>query len=266
MKNYSIDIFLKTYRNDFKLLKYALMSIDKFATGYDNVILMVPVSDYDLFKQYFQLKDLSDKVLVVLVDEPEGRGYMFQQACKMNACKYSDADYIFYMDSDCIIDKPLDMQSIVVDGRPEILMSSYFNDEGVGQLGGALCWQYPTQLFFNRKVDAEYMRRNFLVYHRSTLVEINDYSKTVHGYSIGDYIMRQDRISEFNIIGAYAHFFEKDKYIFTDTNKGWQFEDAYGVQLWSHADENDQSETHQFEYKRSLNYINSIFGLNLTEI
>jgi len=245
----SIDIFYKTWHKDFALLKYSLQSLKKNVTGYNNVVILVPEKEASLF----DLKDLPENTTVVYVKE-YGNGYLYQQVCKLQAYKYCESEFILFADSDCIFDKPVKLNEIVENNKPTILYTDYSKVEG------AICWKEPTEKFMREPVEWEFMRRNFLIYHRATLEKIAMFDPYLELN-----VMQSDRFSEFNAIGAWAFKYEKDEYTFINTDN-WEYTEPLGMQLWGWADKNNPDETHQKEYQRSLDAINNVLGLNLTEI
>ena len=80
-----IDIFIKSYSKDFWMLQIALKTITRNVTGYDNVILIIPEHE----KELFDTRGMPDRTLIHYVKE-EGPGWLFQQWCKINAASYSD--------------------------------------------------------------------------------------------------------------------------------------------------------------------------------
>jgi len=91
------DIFYKSYKRDFKLLKYSLLSLKKNVTGYNNIVILIPINDAAYFDNY----ELPPRTVVHYVPE-YGNGYMFQQWCKISAYKYCKSEFILFADSDCI--------------------------------------------------------------------------------------------------------------------------------------------------------------------
>ena len=103
------------------------------------------------------------------------------------------------------------------------------------------------------------MRRNCLIYHRSTLEAISKQYPNLE-----DYIMSSGRFSEFNAVGAWAFKNEREKYSFVDTDN-WEYTPPKAEQLWSHFDKNGEG-IHKEEYKRALDTINNTLNLNITEL
>lgn len=241
----TVDIFIKSYHKDFKLLKYSLQSIKKNVSGYNNVILLIPERE----KHLFDTRDIPERTLIHYVKE-YGNGYLFQQWCKISAHKYSNADYILFSDSDCIFDHEINLQDFVKDEKPEILYTDY------SKVGDAICWKEVTEAFIKEPQQFEWMRRNCLVYHRGTLERIAAYEPNLEYI-----IMSGNRFSEFNAIGAYAFKYEKDLYSFVNTDD-WTYAEPKGIQLWSLATKDNANG----EYERILQTLNKVFGLNLTEL
>lgn len=243
-----IDIFYKTYHKDFKLLYYSLQSLKKNVIGYNKIIVLVPDEEKSLFRG----NDLPDRTEIHYVKE-YGNKYLFQQVCKMNAHKYCDAEFILFSDSDCIFTYPIDLRDFVKDGKPEILFTDY------AQIEDAQIWKDPTESVMGEEVKFEYMRRNCLVYHRTTLENINKWQPKLEVIMMG-----AELFSEFNFLGAWAYRYERDKYNFINTDE-WQYKPPKAEQLWSHFDK-EGSEVHVEEYDRALSTINKALDLNLTEL
>lgn len=246
----TIDILVKSYLKDFKLLKYSLESLKLNVTGYQNVIVVIPQKDLHTFWANIRLYDLPKNTVIKTVNE-YGNGYLFQQVCKLKAYEYSSADYIMFSDSDIIFDRKID---ISVNDKPEILYTDYL------KVGDAICWKKPTENIMQKPIEFEFMRRNNLIYHRSTLENIAKWQPNLEHI-----VMSSNIFSEFNLMGSYAFEFERDKYNFVNTDN-WQYTPPLGTQLWGWAEKDNTNEPHPYEYARSLKVINSALGLNLTEL
>lgn len=243
----SIDIFYKSYAKDFKLLQYSLMSLSKYVSGYRNVVVLIPENE----KHLFDTTNLFDNIIIHYISE-YGNLYLFQQVCKLNAYLYSDAECFLFADSDCIFNKPTNLQEFIKD-KPEILYTDYL------KVGDAQCWRQPTEDFMHMPVRYEFMRRLPLTYHRSTLENI-----AKENPNLEHTIMNSQRFSEFNVIGAYAFEYEKEKYSFVNTDN-WEYTDPISTQLWSHYKKNGREDEHK-EWVRAIDTINNLLELKITEI
>ena len=244
-----IDIFIKSYYKDFKMLNYCLKSIEKYLTGYNKIIIVIPKKDYQIYQSIVH----TDLPIELHVVEEYGDGYLYQQFIKMTAYKYCDSQFIMYVDSDCIFDKHINIENLVSNGQPEILYTHY------SKVDEAICWKQCTERFMNDVVEFEFMRRLPLIYHRETLETIHNLEPNLESV-----VMNSGRFSEFNALGAWAFVHQKDKYSFVNTDN-WKPVDPLGVQLWSHCTKN-QTPLEKLEYKKAIDTINKVLELNITEL
>lgn len=247
MKN--CDIFYKSYAKDFRLLKYSLRSLAMHITGYNNIIILIPEKD----KHLLDISDLPKRTKIFIVGE-YGSGYLYQQVCKIQAHKYSDANFIMFSDSDCIFDHPVNLQDLIKTEKPEILYTDY------SKVGDAICWKKPTEDFIKEPVNWEFMRRNCMIYNRETLVQIEKYEPNLEHI-----IMTSNLFSEYNAMGAFAFKYHFNNYTFINTDSigidpSIQNVMPLAIQLWSYADKNDKSEYHQTEYKKIQEAIKRVFN------
>lgn len=244
----TIDVFIKSYKKDFWLLQLALQSISKNLTGYNNLVLLIPVDDKDSFETRY----LPERTLIHYISDYNTAGWLYQQYLKLNAHKYCDADYIMYSDSDAFCCQPTNVQDLLIDGKPEILFTDY------KKLPDAIIWQKPTELLLGEWVHWEYMRRLGLIYHRDTLINLNK-----HFPDLERIIMSSERFSEFNLAGAWANKFENHKYRWKNTDE-WEYVPPVFSQVWSHATkEEGADELHLREFIRTLETILKAFGVVL---
>lgn len=244
-----VDIFIKSYYKDFKMLNYCLKSIEKYLTGYNKIIIVIPKKDYQIYQSIVH----TDLPIELHVVEEYGDGYLYQQFIKMTAYKYCDSQFIMYVDSDCIFDKHINIEKLVSNGQPEILYTHY------SKVDEAICWKQCTERFMNDVVEFEFMRRLPLIYHRETLETIHNLEPNLESV-----VMNSGRFSEFNALGAWAFVHQKDKYSFVNTDN-WKPVDPLGVQLWSHCTKN-QTPLEKLEYKKAIDTINKVLELNITEL
>lgn len=240
----TIDLFIKSYKKDFWLLHIALETIRRNVTGYNSIILLIPEHE----KHDFDTRNLPDRTLIHYVQENYSNGWMHQQVFKLQAYKYSNADYIMFSDSDCLADHPINLQDFIVDDRPEILYTDW------ARVGDAVAWRAPTERFMKGTVDWEFMRRNNCVFHRSTLEAISQYEPNIETV-----VMNSEKFSEFNVIGAFAFKYERHKYNFINTDD-WTYVEPRMLQVWSHADKNGD-ELHMKEWIRVLESVMKAFNV-----
>ena len=213
----STAIFIKSYAKDFKWLNYCLKSIDKYVEGYSEIILIL---DEGSNTSLHELKEIPFNLRIEWVKK-EGNGYIFQQYCKLTAHHYTNADKIMFVDSDCIFTFPVNLRELPE--LPELLYTHY------NSVGDAICWKLCTEKVIKQPIEFEFMRRNGLIYHRSTL---ENFEKFVG--ELKYYVLNQNTFSEFNALGAYAWIYEREKYKWVNTLTE-PFNEPIVHQMWSHG-------------------------------
>lgn len=208
------DIVIRSWLNDFEWLKYSLRSIQRFATGFRNVIVIVPNGQVPP-------TGVSEKVFYV---HESGEGYMRQQVSKLYADAFTDAEFMAYLDSDTIWTHPVTPDDLIVDRRKVRWLytpySSLTGDE-------SRTWVEPTGKVMKQSVGNEFMRRHPLVAPRWALESFRQWMWREHGMSLESYVMAQPNreFSEWNALGAYLWFHHHDKvhWMNTDDDMGTTF-------------------------------------------
>lgn len=223
----SCSIFIKTYPKDFEWLQYCLKSIAKFATGFEEVVI---VCDSDGKKELDGWGLTREKVYY---NPPIGYGYIDQQIVKLTCDKWVKSEYVLFMDSDAIFNRPVTPETFMRGGKPFILKTNYEELKG----SDGFTWKAITEKAMGFEVEFEYMRRLGLMYRIETLKNMREFLP----YDYRDYAVlnvKNREFSEFNMMGAYAEKFESDKYIFHDTKDG--FDESPINQYWSYGKLTDE--------------------------
>lgn len=210
----STAIFIRSYNKDFEWLSYCVRSIRKFCSGFNEVVLAVPIGHYVQLTD--EIKNCVDHIHPV---EPRtSRGYLDQQITKLRAHHYTDADQILYVDSDCLFAAPATPETFMRDGKPLLLKTAYdvfrSHQQRTGEKQNVLCWQPITEAAIGFPVAYEYMRRLPILHDVRTLLEVEtryprmiDHIRSIHG----------NGFSEFNALGAVAERYLSDLYHIQDT-------------------------------------------------
>jgi hypothetical protein len=214
------DIFIRTYRKDIPWLAYCLKSIQKYCKDFRQVVIVIPKSDERF------LADLNLTSEKVFTTDAFANDYLGQQATKLEAWKYSDADFICFTDSDCVFRKDTRPSDFIIGELPRVLKTPYAN------VGEAQCWKGLTETACKFEVEWEYMRRLPFTFRRDTLLAIKNWFEQLHGVDLYTYIERSKGFSEFNLMGAFAEKYESDKYTFMDTETN-PLPPAHIAQFWS---------------------------------
>jgi hypothetical protein len=206
------SIFIKSFPKDFGWLNYCLKSIHRFATGFEEIVVVIPEgSDLPLTRER-----------VVKVQEPgpsassfvdHGAGYAFQQVVKMNADKYCKSDFICHIDSDTIFTREVHPEDLMypkpVHGHYELLplwLMTPFKD--ILPTDKNLVAHVESMTAFSGvSPEFEYMRRAGQVIPRWAYGCFRDYCISRQGKAFQEYAMSQGfrGVSEFNFMGEFLH-------------------------------------------------------------
>ncbi len=239
------SILIKSFPKDFGWLSYCLKSIHKFASGFEEVVVIIP-DDSDLPLTCERLIKIHEPGPPATSIYDHGSGYAYQQVVKMNADKYCKSDFILHIDSDTIFTKPV---------RPRDLMFAEWLDPSTdGESEGDHLYPLwlmtpfkdilPTDKNLAAHVEAmrsfsgidpefEYMRRMGQVIPRWAYGCFREYCLSKHGKTFEEYAMSQGfrGVSEFNLIGQFLHREFANFIHFHDTRFG--VPESFVLQHWS---------------------------------
>lgn len=205
------DIFIKTRPHDYPWLEWCLKSVTKFVVGHRRLLVQ---SDCDTNSKKLYPADRKSRDCSAFWTEIREPGYLWQQVCKLYADQHTDAEYILYMDSDCVFTRPVTPNDFIKDGKPIWLytpLDKARSDQHV--------WVPVMEKFLGKKPEHEFMRRHPFVVQRWMLEEFRKFTQYRHGKSLEDYIMGEAdpgnglalRFSEWNCLGFFLWEFHRDK-------------------------------------------------------
>lgn len=214
-------IFIRSYSKDFPWLSYALRSIQKFATGFSETVIVIPDTD--------DLPGLTAERVVKVKDTMPG--YMAQQNSKLHADLYSDADFFLYVDSDCVFTEPVTPETFLTEGKVNWLHTPF---ERVGE-DARRAWFEVMRKCLGEEPPSEFMRRHPQLIPRWALQEFRGFVVEKHGVSLEHYIASQPlgAFSEFNCIGHYLWLHHHEKIHWLNTDDG--VPPTVLDQRWSHG-------------------------------
>ncbi len=221
------SIFIKSWPPDFGFLAYCLKSIHKFATGFSEIVVLIP-DNSDL--------PLTQEKLIKVPDPTNGhnmhgKSYVMQQVYKMSADKYTSSDMACMMDSDCIFTRPVTPGDLMVDGKPLWLMTPFVDilptDKNLPAHFESI------KAFSGITPEFEYMRRHSQVIPRWAFGCFRDYCQQLHGMSFEQWALAQKfrGVTEFNHIGQFLHREFPNFIHFHDTRFG--IPPSFVEQYWS---------------------------------
>ena len=208
--NTATDILIKSCKKDADWLVFSLRSIQRFCTGFRQVVLLFPEAEKDALTP---LNITSEKVFFTQ-DRPDF--YLWQQVEKMRAYAYTDATFVTFVDSDVMFTKPCSPQDLLHEGKPIVLYTPY--SVLVDQSGNPTTpWQKTTEAALKRAVEFEFMRRFPMTASLRLLHEFDAFMVETHNQSVESYVMSQRTFSEFNSLGAFAYYFQPESCHFVNT-------------------------------------------------
>lgn len=216
------DIFIKSFPGDYEWLKYCLRSINKFATGFRRTVIVSPDSHFEveLPPTNYEWQERAES----------GDGYLFQQVCKLNADKYTDAGYVLFMDSDCVFTRPISPETFMSGDKPIWLMTPMDK----AREDQCKAWLPVMTKWMNKVPKYEFMHRHPFMFPRWFFEKIRTFCANQHGMALDEFIMSQPHraFSEFNCAGflAYEHFRDRFEWINTETD---QVPEPTVLQNWS---------------------------------
>lgn len=199
------DIFIKTCDRDAAYLEYTKKSIEKFCSGFRNV---------------------------VIVGGEHPRGYLHQQTVKLHADEFCEgADFVLITDSDTLFTRPVTPETYLRDGKA-VWLHTPFTPEML-ENSGVRAWHHCMQAFFVHEPPSEFMRRQPFMVPTWLLRGLREWCKELHGVSITDYVMTQNAFSEFNIMGFYAWLHRREDMAWVNTEID-PLPELTVRQFWSH--------------------------------
>jgi len=221
------DILVKSCARDARWLPWLLRSVVRFTSGFRDVVVLFPRDERSAIDGMGLTRER-----VVFTDD-YGDRYVYQQLCKLNADRYTDADFVLHVDSDCVFLGPASPETYFTAGLPQLLHTPYHAFAGQG----AACWQAGTERALGRPVALEFMRRMPLVYPRGAYDRLRSFVERTHGTAFEPFLMESPpdaRPSEFNWLGAYCWFFMHDQFHWVDT-RSEPLPPNPLRQFWSHS-------------------------------
>lgn len=191
------SIFIKSYRGDREWLGYCLRSLKKFATGFHETVICLPVGD----EPHFDLFDFHGARVKWVQEPPNESGYVVQQEIKLMADQYCSGGLICFIDSDCFITAPLSPGMFCNDlGKPIQLLRHW------DSVGDAKCWLPITAAALGETPIFEHMACQGLVYDRRTFSMLRTHLEATHKMTLREYVskVKGREFSEFNLLGAFA--------------------------------------------------------------
>lgn len=202
-------IFCRTWSEDVKWLNYLLRSIAKNCRGFHEVVIAIPEQDKHLLSHL-----TVERVVPVHDGQP---GYLGQMLSKIDASIHCpDADYIWFLDSDCTVTKPVTPDHFFTGGTPRWIITPWEDCMEVFKT-----WAHVMVQAVGQFPKYEYMRRHEIVVPAWVLGRFREFLTKYHGVDYTSYIMNRPNKewSEFNCLGLFCHTYYQSEFFWHDTSR-----------------------------------------------
>jgi len=247
----SASIIIRTYHKDVAWLQVCLESIDKYCSGFREVIALLPKGDLALADwSCIERNEIGGMPFYAhAIDEQVSDGYIAQQVTKIYADTWTSAENILFVDSDIVFFRHATPENFMRHGKPFIMFTHYDKFP----VDKDMPWKAITEKFMSHTVDYEFMRRLPSMYPTALLREIREFCQLTHNIGLLAYLklVKDREFSEFNAIGAYVyyhapqhvHFIPTDSVSITDAGRVWkpnEIPEPCAMQFWSWGNQDEQ--------------------------
>ena len=208
-----VDIFIKTYHKDFIWLEWCLKSIKKYATGFENIVIVSDNDGHKLPDSFLEIIPLKIFYVDLPTATPEyvehGLGYLWQQYIKLSWYEYTDADEILILDSDEMLTVPTSPNDFKTDSKYNWFFRPW------DQMGNGKCWRESTEKLLGFETKLSGMCITGFVLQKETSIALKNYLCSENNVdSIWDIFVKENMktASEFNIFGCYIEYFDRNEY------------------------------------------------------
>jgi len=217
------SIVTVTYDKDIEFLKYNLKSIKKFCKGYHDNIVIIDDHENDCVKTQRYLDSIQQKYFINKEAKQVKVGYVRQQYMKLLSDKYvsKDTDYICHIDSDSIFKKEHTPDRFFKNNKPILIKNNYSKLLKAFAKRGEnpkliLRWRETTSEILKLNVEYEFMFRMPLVYPKNLTKLAREYIEKINNTSFLDALKDLPIMSEYNILGAFAHQYAFQDFFWID--------------------------------------------------
>ena len=250
------SIFIKTYPNDHVWLQYLLPSIEKYAEGFKEVIIVSDAGTVIPPEYLSSIKKFTVHTHYIPVPKQTehyphmglGVGYLWQQYIKLSWHNICDADSALLLDSDQMLCKPITPDAFKHDGK-WVWTYRLWKDAG-----GAICWKQPTDQILGQNTPYEAMLAVGFVLTRTATINLLNHIYQTHAISnLWELVVKKkmNHFSEYNMYGSYIQHVNDPEYYYiipNDIQNGLPVNDCV-IQNWSWGGVTDEI------HKKAMSYL-----------
>lgn len=185
-----VSILIVTHLKDFHWLKWCLRSIEKFATGFHEVVVSIPEdTDWKACRDLCNSYRGSTPLRLDTYEDWPGKGFvrhMERIICADQICP--DSDYILHMDSDCFFTDQVTPTEYIREGKPVLVHARYDWIVSAFQNENFRYWQTAVENAIGGRPEREAMRRHPAVHYRHVYAATRGMITNHTRRNSGDYI------------------------------------------------------------------------------
>jgi hypothetical protein len=184
----SITLVYKTYKNDLPWLKYSLLSLKKFVSGYNAIVIYCEVNAIEDLNKIVEDLSISCQIIPVIYDF---HGYIKQMIVKIESYKDIHTKYICILDSDNIFINAMNCNDLIKeDGKIEWVYTT-IEDDPIGYPQWII-WKKAYEDMTRTTQDKHFMTNKFpFIFTRNSLVEASNKFKTMHGVGYSEFCKKR---------------------------------------------------------------------------
>jgi hypothetical protein len=207
-------LFLKTYAADVGRLPYLFRSIDKYARGFEELVIVTD-DGCDVGPLPISLPTVIHDLPAPTISHSleRGIGYWWQQAIKMTWPAFSRCSAALILDSDHLITAEMTPESFWSDGAP-ISARRPWNRSDDGRF-----WKLGADYFIGCSTENSYMCEPGALLTRAATDGFGSYMKTEFGVGAREFFISKNHgiaCSEFELFGAYLQYVDRHGYTFKE--------------------------------------------------
>ena len=212
----NVDVFIVTYKKDHDWLRLSLKVLFRNLTGFRRMVIVSQDNEDIEWVRGIAAECGYDSDLITTMSGFVSNmpGYYAQQAIKLSADTFTNAEWILHVDSDFFFKEKCDVSDFFKDGKPGWLWGYY------SALGDTVPWQKPTEKAMGEPVEREYMMAMPIIAHRTLYPLVRERLEERNAAAWKEYLIEQPnagaKFSEFNCMGHIAYTQQHDKYHWID--------------------------------------------------
>ena len=235
------DIFIKTYYKDFIWLRYCLLSIKKFASGFSKVVIVCDKDDdHPIPDDIYNILPINVFYVNLPIAQPthinHGLGYLWQQYIKLTWYNYSNADEVLILDSDEMLTTITYPINFKINNKYNWFLKDW------KFMGDGKCWKGSTDKLMINDTKYSGMCITGFILQKETSIALKNFLCSSHNTNdIWDIFIKYNMptCSEYNIFGNFIYLHDRSEYNITIMDDSKQYFNHTIQKYWSWGGLND---------------------------